>query len=228
MKRTARHGSVQDLLPLTDIVEGVLCLRGGEYRAVVEAQSVNFALRSEEEQEATMAGYRSSLNSLRHPIQVLVRILPTDVEPYLDGFRDNPTSRGSEAIRRLALEHETFVRRLTRERTLLERRFYIVVPAGEADSSDGVQFRLPWKRDSSRGEGQEFEVAAGRLAARCQEIAQGLAGFGVSSRRLENNELADLWADCLGSQVSHLSPSRGALDQPVIVAMGKRRAVRHD
>ena len=38
---------IQDLLPLDDIVDGVICLRGGDYRAVLEAGSVNFALKSE-------------------------------------------------------------------------------------------------------------------------------------------------------------------------------------
>ena len=60
MTPAAKHGSVQDLLPLEDIVEGVLCLRGGEYRAVIQAQSVNFALKSEEEQEAVMAMARKA------------------------------------------------------------------------------------------------------------------------------------------------------------------------
>ena len=110
MTTAGKHGSVQDLLPLEDIVEGVIYLRGGEYRAVIQSQSVNFALKSEEEQEAVMAGYRSFLNSLSHPVQMLVRILPTNVEPYLAGFRTNVTSQAnSDAIRRLALDHETFV-----------------------------------------------------------------------------------------------------------------------
>ena len=77
MTANGKHGSVQEMLPLEEIVEGVLCLRGGDYRAVIQAQSVNFALKSEEEQEAVMAAYRSFLNSLSHPVQMLVRILPT-------------------------------------------------------------------------------------------------------------------------------------------------------
>lgn len=108
MTANGKHGSVQEMLPLEEIVEGVLCLRGGEYRAVIQAQSVNFALKSEEEQEAVMAAYRSFLNSLSHPVQMLVRILPTNVEPYLAGFRSNVTSQAnSDAIRRLALDHRS-------------------------------------------------------------------------------------------------------------------------
>ena len=184
MTTARKHGSVQDLLPLEDIVEGVICLRGGEYRAVIQAQSVNFALKSEEEQDAVMAGYRSFLNSLSHPVQMLVRILPTNVEPYLAGFRNNVTSQAnSDAIRRLALDHETFVRRLARQRTLLERRFYLVVPAGEFGREGGAAIRWPWKRNGRRLDDQHLAVAAALLSARCQELAQGLTSFGVSSRR---------------------------------------------
>lgn len=62
MRRARRHAGVQDLLPLEDIVDGVLCLRGGDYRAVLEVQSINFALKSETEQEGIIAGYRAFLN----------------------------------------------------------------------------------------------------------------------------------------------------------------------
>lgn len=227
MTQTTKHGSVQDLLPLEDIVEGVLCLRGGEYRAVIQAQSVNFALKSEEEQEAVMAGYRSFLNSLSHPIQMLVRILPTNVEPYLAGFRSNVTAQAnSEAIRRLALDHETFVRRLARERTLLERRFYLVVPSGETIGVTGA-IHWPWKRNGRGRDDQHLAVVVAQLTARCQEIAQGLTSFGVNSRRLESEELAELWAACLCSQVSQLSPSLTAGARPVVAAARQREAARH-
>ena len=132
MRQTAdgRYASTQELLPLEDVIDSVLCLRGGAYCAVVEAQSVNFALKSETEREAIMAGYRAFLNSLSYPIQVIVRVLPTDVEGYLAGLRERLGGGTSEASRRLALDHEGFVRRLARERTLLERRFYVTVPVG--------------------------------------------------------------------------------------------------
>ena len=226
MKRTALHGGVQDLLPLDDIADAVLCLRGGEYRAVLQAQSVNFALKSEDEQEAVLAGYRSFLNSLRHPLQMLVRILPTDVEPYLAGFANtNTTQAGSEAMRRLALNHETFVRRLARERTLLERRFYVVVPAGETAAFATDAIRWPWKRNRPPAD-QQIAVARAQLTARCQEIAQGLAAFGVPSRRLGSGELAELWAACLCACLSQPSPSLSAGRRPVVAA-GQRGALRH-
>ncbi len=222
MTANGKHGSVQEMLPLEEIVEGVLCLRGGEYRAVIQAQSINFALKSEEEQEAVMAAYRSFLNSLSHPVQMLVRILPTNIEPYLKGFRTNGTTHAnSEAIRRLALDHELFVRRLARERTLLERRFYLVVPSGHGDGEGHAGVRLPWRRSNRQRDEQQLAVAAARLDARCHELAQGLTSFGVSSRRLPSGELAELWTACLCSQVSQIAPSLTAGARPVVTALRK-------
>ena len=73
--RRRRLASVQELLPLDEIAGDVLRLRGGDYRAVLQAGSVNFALKSETEQESILAGYRRFLNGLAYPLQVLVRVV---------------------------------------------------------------------------------------------------------------------------------------------------------
>jgi hypothetical protein len=220
-----RLASVQDLLPLEDIIGNVLCLRGGDYRGILEAQSINFALRSETEQEGIIAGYRAFLNALSYPLQVVVRILPTDVEAYLDGLRQRPRVRDDDTLRRLALDHEAFVRRLARERALLERRFYIVIPAGLDGASERRRMRWPWQEAPSDVL-RHLEAAAHQLDFRAQEISLALASFGVSSRRLGGDEIAQLWSDCLRSDIgasSAMLVDRG----PVITARnGKER--HHD
>ena len=179
--RKSRLASAQELLPLEEIVGDLVRLRGSECRAVLEAGSVNFALKSETEQDAILAGYRRFLNGLAYPLQVLVRVKPTDVEGYVGGLRDARSA--SEAVQRLARDHEAFVRRIARERTLLDRRFFVVVPGGAAGAthprSSGL--RWPW---GPRDDGRALEFLATRrlLAFRCGEIAQGLAAFGVSTR----------------------------------------------
>jgi hypothetical protein len=212
-----RFASVQEMLPLEDVVDGVLCLRGGDYRAVLEAQSVNFALKSDSEQEAIMAGYRAFLNALSYPIQVVVRILPTDVEPYLAALRGQASTRAAETLRRLALDHEAFVRRLARERTLLERRFYVVVPAGLEGAFERRGVRWPWQRVASNGQG--LDAAREQLAFRCQETAQGLGGFGVTTLRLGSDELVELWSAFLRGEVA--AGRTAAAARPVIVGLSR-------
>src|SRR5690606_34977799 len=95
------HASAQQRPAPSAVVGDVVVLRGGECRAVLQAGSVNFALKSEAEQEVILAGYRRFLNGLDYPLQVLVRVVLTDVEGYLEGVRGGPV--GDEALRRLAL-----------------------------------------------------------------------------------------------------------------------------
>ena len=203
--RRDKHGGVQDLLPLEDIIDDVLCLRGGDYRAVLEVQSINFGLKSETEQEGIIAGYRAFLNSLSFPLQVVVRILPTDVDAYLAGLRQRARTRAEETLRRLALDHESFVRRLARERSLLERRFYVVIPAGLEGVFERRSMRWPWQ-PPSKDVHQNLEAAARQLEFRADEIAQALASFGVTSHRLSGDELAQLWAEFLRTDALAGSP----------------------
>jgi hypothetical protein len=44
-----------------------------EFRAILEVSATNYTLRSEEEQESMIAGYRAFLKALTFPIQILVR-----------------------------------------------------------------------------------------------------------------------------------------------------------
>ncbi len=212
---------VQELLPLDDIVDGVVCLRGRDYRAVLEAGSVNFALKSENEQEGIMAGYRAFLNSLSYPIQVVARILPTDVEGYLAGLRERLGGRGGETLHRLALDHETFVRRLARERTLLERRFFVVVPAGLEGTFERKAMRWPWQVASGNAR-HTLEAATRQLNFRCYEMIQAMASFGVTTRRLGSRELVGLWNDFLRSELA--SAALVVRQQPVVTAKAREEA----
>ncbi len=206
---TRRHknqspASVQEQLPLEAITGDVVRLRSGDYRAVLQTGSVNFALKSELEQEAILAGYRRFLNALAYPLQVLVRVVPTDVERYLAGLRGSDPARGGTMLRRLAADHEAFVRGIARERTLLDRRFYVIVPAGIDGSPKRRRPGWPWGRRGGEAgqQGSDQLAASRRLSFRCGELIEGLGAFGVEARRLDGEQLVRLWRDALGARPS--------------------------
>ncbi len=197
-----RHAGVQDLLPLEEIAGDVLLLRSGDARAVLAAGCVNFALKSEAEQAAIVAGYRRFLNGLAYPLQLLVRVVPTDVERYLAGLE--PGRDASAALRRIGRDHAAFVRRIARERTLLERRCYVVIPAPAA--------ARPRRRFRPRApEAAPDRLALRRqLAFRAEEVARGLAACGIATHRLAGGELALLWRTALAGEAVAPPPAVGA------------------
>lgn len=203
--------SVQEQLPLDDVVGEVLLLRSGAARAVLEASPVNFALKSEPEQEAILAGYRRFLNGLDYPLQVLVRVVPADIERYLAGL--SGARAGSEAMRRLARDHRAFVRRIARERTLLGRRFFVVIPAERegglrGGAPGGPAWRvLPWRSGRPPGRRQgDLDRTRRTLSFRAGEVMRGLGSFGVETRRLGGEELQSLWRETLAPRAAWRPP----------------------
>ena len=185
------------------IEEDVLHLVGREYRAVLEVSSLNFALQGERERETTVAGYAAFLNALTHPIQILVRILPLDLDGYL-GELDRRTRQLTDGLAELARDHVAYLRRLARSRTLLERRFYVVVPA-QAPAAERRRWWWPFGR---REESVTPDAARRQLTFRSEELARQLGRCGLSARRLSGPELAQLLYACWCPELARIQRLR--------------------
>ena len=68
-----RSRRTTELLPVQSVQDGTLILSGGSLRAVLECQTLAFGIKGEPEQRAVVAGWSSLLNSLTHPVQVVMR-----------------------------------------------------------------------------------------------------------------------------------------------------------
>src|SRR6202047_632370 len=75
----ARHTT--ELLPVEAVKEAALVLRGGSRRAVLECPTLAFGIKGEPEQRAVVDGWAALLNSLQHPIQVLIRTRALEAWP---------------------------------------------------------------------------------------------------------------------------------------------------
>ena len=224
----SRPASVQTAqLGLEAIEEDLVRLPGGQYRAVLEVGSVDFALKGEVEQEALIAGYAGFLNSLTYPVQILVRVLPIDIEGYLGDLEHRARQDLPDDLAALVHDHVAFVRRLARRRTLLERRFYLVVPA----ESNGRITRRAWawpflrRRDA----GVDASAARRRLTFRCQEIAGQLDRCGLKVRRLTSAELAHLYFACWCPDLARVQRlQRDLADYTALVVQAGRPVPRQE
>ncbi len=193
-----RRASVQTaFLGLKEIEEGVVRLRGGEQRAVVEASGINFALLGEGEQEATIAGFAAFLNGLTFPVQILIRATPLDLEAYLTGLEQRAARDLADGLAVLARDHLAYLRRLARNRTLLERRFYVVVPA----DAGAPRAARPWPF-AGRQDRVDPTAVRRQLTFRCEEVVRHLGRCGLAVRRLESVELARLYYACWCPELS--------------------------
>lgn len=216
-----RLGSAQTAhVGVEAIADDVLRLIGGEYRAVLEVSSLNFALQGEREQEATVAGFAAFLNALTYPVQVLVRVLPLDFDGYL-GELDRRTRQLGDGLAELARDHVAYLRRLARSRTLLERRFYLVV-AAQGPLAERRRWWWPFGR---RADTLTPDAARRQLTVRCDELARQLGRCGLVARRLSTLELAQLLYACWCPELARVQRLRHDLaDYTALVVRGAQGA----
>jgi hypothetical protein len=215
LRSAGRRPSAQSAhLRVEEIAEDAVHLGAGEYRAVLEVGSINFALASAAEQEALLASFAAFLNSLTFPIQIVVRVLPLDLERYLGELERRARVELPEALGDLAREHVAFLRRLARNRTLLERRFYVVVPAHS--SAEGGRRLWPLAR---RELSADVAGARRQLTFRVEEVARELGRCGLPTRRLTSSELAELYYACWCPELARVQRIRQEIGEYSALAL---------
>ena len=73
----------QQFVPLKEVRDGVAILKDGSMRAILLTSSLNFALKSAENQEAIIYQFQNFLNSLDFTVQIYVMSRRLDIRPYI-------------------------------------------------------------------------------------------------------------------------------------------------
>jgi hypothetical protein len=201
------------------IAESVIALSDGEYRAVLEVTGAWSALEDDARQEAALAGYAGFLNALNFPIQVLVRAVPVELGRYVAAIEERASHGLPGELAALAREHASFVQGLARRRTLLERRFYVVVPAQATGGGGRGLGRLPWRSARGAEPQVEAEAAYRQLTFRCEEVSRQLGRCGLAARRLGDLELAQLLLACWSPERARSQRFRQRLDDYTTLAV---------
>ena len=207
-----RRASVQTArLGLQGIQDGVVELSGGEYRAVLEVIGVARPFEDDAHLEGLLAGFAAFLNGLHYPIQILVRASRVDLARYVAGLEEGGRQLDDGHLADLGHDHALFVQSLVRQRTLLERRFYIIVPS-ETPPRLGRLRRFGFGNPAEDGEPAR-DAARRQLTIRCSEVAHSLGRCGVSARRLADLELAQLYLACWSPERARAQRLRQQLDE---------------
>lgn len=201
-KKTRSAAATQEFLPIEAIRDGVVILRGGEgLRAVLMASSLNFALKSEEEQDALTAAYQDFLNSLDFSIQFVVSSRRLNIQPYLETLGARQREETQELIKVQIAEYIEFVRTFVELTQIVAKTFYVVVPfqPSIAERRSGIfkGFTSLFERGgrgTEAGEGgEEFAKFKSQLLQRVDAVSVGLQRLGLRVAQLSTEELVELF-----------------------------------
>ena len=126
----------RDQIQIKKIVDNILVLPNHEYRMILETSSINFELKSEEEQDVIIDSFQNFLNSLPCAIQILVRVREIDIDKYVEDI-ERQKEQETEVIYKKQIEsYSSFVKKLVSGNTILSRRFYLILPYHHTDRSE--------------------------------------------------------------------------------------------
>ena len=185
--------ATQQFVPVKEIRNGIVILKDGGYRGVLICSSVNFGLKSAEEQHAIILGFQNFLNTLDFSIQIVINSRRMDLRPYIALLEGKAPGQKTELLRIQLREYIEFVRSFADQANIMTKSFYIVVPyAPRVDAAKAIGF-LEGKKPAARGASETaFEEDRAQLEQRLALVAEGLAGTGVRAAALGTEEVIEL------------------------------------
>jgi len=193
--------STQYFLEIDQIREGVIILKNKALRAVMMVSSLNFALKSEEEQSAIIYQFQSFLNSLDFTCQIVIQSRKLNITGYLDKIRELETRQTNELLKIQTTEYRKFIEDLItgappvgKYGEIMSKSFYVVVPFTllEAAGKTSPLKLLKSSKMPTLTE-EEFQRCKQQLWQRLEFVALGLRRCGLQAVPLTTPELIELF-----------------------------------
>jgi hypothetical protein len=190
----ATPGPTQQFVPIKEIRNGVVVLKDGSYRGILICSSINFGLKSPDEQHAIILGFQNFLNLLDFSIQIVINSRKMDVRPYLALLAEKESAQKTELMKIQLHEYIEFIRSFADQANIMTKSFYIVVSYAPRVTTAGAMSFLRRDSASTKNTADEthFEEDRAQLEQRLALVASGLSGTGVRSVPLGTEELIEL------------------------------------
>lgn len=197
--------STKRYLDFAEIKEGVVVMKDGTLRAVLIVSSINFALKSEDEQNAIIQQYIAFMNALEFPIQIVVQSRKLNVDDYIARLRESEREQENDLLRVQIADYRAFVTELVELGQIMQKQFFVVVPYNPLSDkrknwwsrlidtfSPAVSVKLAEERFQKRRED---------LLQRVRTIQNNLNSMGLKSVVLDTQQLIELYYRCYNPEL---------------------------
>ena len=214
----------QRYLDIAEIREDAVVMKDGTLRAVAMVSSINFALKSEDEQQAIIQGYMQFLNGLEHPLQVVIQSRKMNVDGYLETLKQQEETIKNELLKTQIRDYTSFIKELVDLGQIMQKRFFVVVPYDPAEGNEkGKGFMTKLSAAFSPAKiiklnEKRFQERRYSLMQRMSTIASGMSSMGLQVALLDTQGLIELYYSSYNPDV---------FDTEKLVDIGKLRVETH-
>ena len=195
--------SAQKYLEISEIKDGIVIMKNGGMRAVLMVSSINFALKSIDEQDAIVYHYQSFLNSLDFSVQIVVNSRQLNLDNYLQILKDQEKKQLNELLRVQISSYIEYIQGLVKMANIVSKTFYVVIPFSSAESAGGAMKAIMGGGSSKLLTNRAtFEKYKDQLFQRVDHVIENLSGTGLHMTLLNTQELIELYYNLYNPEIS--------------------------
>lgn len=216
INKTIPDTSTQRYLPFSQIRENVILMKDNSSRVVLQCSTINFLLKSNEEQDAIIMSFQRFLNSINFPIQIMVRSSKLDLDKYLKDLNTRAVKQKNPLLQNQTYEYIEYLKKLIEVAQIMKKEFYIVVPYDEIENNSvknnslfapfidfwNSVFNNSVDVAKLRGQIQQFTKSKKGLFGRVNTVKTGLENIGIKANDLNKKELISFLTDYYNPSMS--------------------------
>ncbi len=174
-RKSKNKVSARRQIQIKEVKDDILILPNNEYRIAIESSSINFELKSEEEQDVLIDGFQNFLNSLSSQLQILIRVREVDINRYLEQIGKSKATEKETIYKDQIDNYSEFISDLVSGSKILSRRFYVIIPYHHTDSN------------------KDFKLIKEQIHLSRDIVLRGLEKLGMKANALDSLELLELF-----------------------------------
>lgn len=190
-----------NFVEIADIQGSLVLLKDGSLRSLIAIESVNFDLKSNDEQVGIIRGFQDFLNALDFPMQIVINSRRLDLKPYLAMLETAKAPLTNELLRMQMDEYTKFIKGLAELAHIMSKTFFVAIPyySVEAVKDTGTGVLGKFKSIISSGhqmrklDETEVQKYQPQIEQRVAIVMSGLTPLGMKAKLLGQKELLNLF-----------------------------------
>lgn len=187
----------QQFIPIDQIREGVMIMKDRSLRGVLLVSSLNFALKSEDEQTGIIYQFQDFLNSLDFSCQIIAQSRKLNITGYLEKLKEIEAKQENDLLKVQTSEYRKFIEQIVGGGSIMTKNFYVVIPYYPLVEVPGAAGMAEKNTKASKKDLTEDKFQRGKyqLWQRMEYVVLGLRRCGLRASPMTSPELIEtLWA----------------------------------
>lgn len=207
-KKPLWDSSTQRYLPFSQIRDNVVIMKDNSARVILKCSTINFLLKSTQEQDAIIMSFQRFLNSIDFPIQIMIRSSKLDIETYLNKLTSMAVNQTNPLLQQQTYEYIEYLKKLIELAQIMKKEFYIIVPIDQEENKSVRDLSIIWKfksfwasinwaEDMIKLKLQIKNINSQKkwLSQRANVIKTSLESIWIKAQELNKNELVKFLTD---------------------------------